>query len=188
MHLITRGLRGAHIQMGWVVCKSCRDVVHADACRPDLKQLQHTTSTQPAQHGCSMLPPPTMICPRARELLPADQRITCCAAVWPDAPAGMIGTRAGPILAASDRFEIVVTGRGGHAAMPHLAVDPVVCGAAVVMGLQPLVAREVGPTDAAVLSVTRFNTGGQVLMPRRGMHHFAVVLCGSNASSGALWQ
>ncbi|GBF99601.1 IAA-amino acid hydrolase-like [Raphidocelis subcapitata] len=81
--------------------------------------------------------------------------------VWPGpgAQAGTIATRPGPMMAASTRFAVTVAGRGGHAALPHLAADPVVAAAAVVTALQPLVSRETSPVGAAVVSVTRFNTG-----------------------------
>ncbi len=62
-------------------------------------------------------------------------------------------------MAAADRFFVNITGRGGHAALPHLTADPVVAAAAIVTSLQPLVSRETSPTDAAVVSVSRFNTG-----------------------------
>lgn len=62
-------------------------------------------------------------------------------------------------MAASDRFSFVVVGRGGHAAIPHLAIDPVVATSAIVLALQALVSRETSPTDSAVISVTRINTG-----------------------------
>ena len=79
--------------------------------------------------------------------------------LWPALPSGTLATRTGTILAASDRLRVLVTGRGGHAAMPHLAKDPVVAAAAILLALQPIVSRETSPTDAAVISVTRFNTG-----------------------------
>ncbi|KAK9815946.1 hypothetical protein WJX72_012465 [[Myrmecia] bisecta] len=79
--------------------------------------------------------------------------------VWPDAPAGLVGTRAGTLMAASDKFIVEVQGRGGHGAMPHLTLDPVVAAATAVVALQPLVSRETSPTDSAVITVARFNTG-----------------------------
>ncbi|KAG1676809.1 hypothetical protein FOA52_010318 [Chlamydomonas sp. UWO 241] len=78
--------------------------------------------------------------------------------VWPSLPAGVIATRPGTIMAASDRFVITVHGRGGHGALPHLAVDPVVAAAAIVMALQSIVSRETSPTDGAVVTVSRFKT------------------------------
>ncbi|GAX76830.1 hypothetical protein CEUSTIGMA_g4276.t1 [Chlamydomonas eustigma] len=79
--------------------------------------------------------------------------------VWPSLPSGTVSTRVGTIMAASDRFSFVVQGRGGHGAMPHLAADPVVASSAIVMTLQSLVSRETSPTDGAVVTVSRFNTG-----------------------------
>ena len=65
-------------------------------------------------------------------------------------------------MAATDTFEVRISGRGGHGAMPHLSADPVVAAAAVVSALQPLVSRETSPTDGAVVTVARFNTGGRL--------------------------
>jgi amidohydrolase len=74
-------------------------------------------------------------------------------------PTGTIGLRAGPAMAAADRFELVVQGSGGHAAMPHETVDPVVAAAQVVLALQTLVSRETDPVDQAVVSVTSVSGG-----------------------------
>jgi IAA-amino acid hydrolase len=79
--------------------------------------------------------------------------------VWPSLPSGTVSTRAGVIMAASDRFSFVVQGKGGHGAMPHLAADPVVAASAIVLALQSLVSRETSPTDGAVVTVSRLNTG-----------------------------
>ncbi|MRR50841.1 MAG: amidohydrolase [Rhodocyclaceae bacterium] len=78
---------------------------------------------------------------------------------WPGMPAGSFGVMEGPVMAGADRFEISITGRGGHAAMPHQAVDVVVAGSALVQALQSLVSRNTDPQDAAVVSVTRFHAG-----------------------------
>jgi hippurate hydrolase len=78
---------------------------------------------------------------------------------WPGLPAGSIGVTEGPVMAGADRFEITVTGRGGHAAMPHQAVDTIVAGSALVQALQSLVSRNIDPLEAAVVSVTRFHAG-----------------------------
>ena len=74
----------------------------------------------------------------------------------PGLPVGDFAVRPGPMLAASDMFTIVVTGRGGHAAQPHNTVDPVVAASAIVLALQSIVARSVDPLKAAVVSVTSF--------------------------------
>jgi len=78
---------------------------------------------------------------------------------WPSLPAGTIATRPGPIMAAADRFEITVNGAGGHAALPHLSSDTILCAAQIVTGLHTLVARRIDPHAAAVLSVTRIHGG-----------------------------
>ena len=78
---------------------------------------------------------------------------------WPDLPAGTIGMREGPIMAAADVFEITVTGSGGHAAMPQQTVDPVFVAAHILTALQGLVSRRIDPFDPAVLSVTQINAG-----------------------------
>ena len=79
--------------------------------------------------------------------------------VWPALPSGSIGGRAGVTMAAADFFELDIVGKGGHGAMPHLGVDPVVAAAAVVQSLQSLVSRETDPRDSAVLSVTMLHAG-----------------------------
>ena len=78
---------------------------------------------------------------------------------WPALPAGQIGVRPGPIMAATDTFDIRVRANGGHAAMPHLCTDPVVIAAQLVSAFQPLVSRETDPVDSAVLTVTQIKAG-----------------------------
>jgi hippurate hydrolase len=90
---------------------------------------------------------------------------------WPGIAAGSIAIVDGPVMAATDRFEIIIEGRGGHAAMPHQAIDTVVAGSALVQALQPLVSRETDPLEAAVVSVTRFHAGGDAdnILPQRAV-------------------
>ncbi len=78
---------------------------------------------------------------------------------WPGLPVGSFGVTEGPVMAGTDRFELVITGHGGHAAMPHQAVDVVLAGSALVQALQSLVSRNTDPLDSAVVSVTRFHAG-----------------------------
>ncbi len=78
---------------------------------------------------------------------------------WPGLPAGQFGLRPGPMMAGFNLFEIVVTGRGSHAAMPHQGTDPVVAGAALVQALQTLTSRNLSPLDSGVVSVTQFHAG-----------------------------
>jgi hippurate hydrolase len=78
----------------------------------------------------------------------------------PGLPAGHIATRVGGIMASEDNFVIRISGRGGHAARPHLGVDPLVIGAEIVLALQTIVARSVDPRSSAVVSCTEFQTDG----------------------------
>ena len=77
----------------------------------------------------------------------------------PGLAVGEFAMRVGGIMAATDEFTIDIEGHGGHAAMPHLAIDPVVVSAHVITGLQTLVSRTVDPIRSAVLSVTTVNAG-----------------------------
>ncbi|PUZ68974.1 hypothetical protein GQ55_2G071400 [Panicum hallii var. hallii] len=79
--------------------------------------------------------------------------------VDPSLPVGAVASRPGPFLAASGRFLVTITGKGGHAAAPHDAVDPIVAASSAIVSLQLLVAREIDPLQAAVVSVT-FMKGG----------------------------
>ncbi len=72
---------------------------------------------------------------------------------------GRFAIRPGPIMAATDEFSIEITGHGGHAAKPHVTVDPIVIGAQLVTALQAIVSRGVDPIESVVVSVTRFNAG-----------------------------
>jgi amidohydrolase len=78
---------------------------------------------------------------------------------WPDLPAGTAQTRAGPIMAAADKFEISLEGRGGHAAMPHQTPDAILAASHLVTQLNSIVSRRIPPTCSAVLSVTRIEGG-----------------------------
>ena len=78
----------------------------------------------------------------------------------PGLPEGHIATRKGGLMASEDNFVIRITGRGGHAARPHMAIDPLVIGAEIVLALQTLVARSVDPRQSAVVSCTEFITDG----------------------------
>lgn len=79
--------------------------------------------------------------------------------VMPSVPTGSVALRRGTIMAGALSFEITVRGRGGHAALPHLNVDPVVAAASLVGALQTLVSRETSPLGSAVLSVAMMHAG-----------------------------
>ena len=78
---------------------------------------------------------------------------------WPGLAVGQFAVAPGPMLASTNEFNIGVTGRGGHAAMPHLTVDPVLVAVQIVQGLQGIVTRTRNPIDSAVLSVTMIHAG-----------------------------
>lgn len=78
----------------------------------------------------------------------------------PGLPVGHIATRVGGIMASEDNFVIRITGRGGHAARPHMAIDPLVVAAEIILGLQTIVARSVDPSDPAVVSCTEIHSDG----------------------------
>jgi amidohydrolase len=79
--------------------------------------------------------------------------------LWNTLPVGTIGLMAGPVMASVDQFEITVVGKGGHAAMPQLTIDPVLVAAHVVTALQSLVSRRRDPFEEGVVSVTQLAAG-----------------------------
>ncbi len=79
--------------------------------------------------------------------------------VWPYLPMGAVGSRTGVFLAAAGVLEITVTGKGGHAAMPHTTLDPVMTAAKIICELQTIVSREIDPLEPAVISVTTIHGG-----------------------------
>jgi hippurate hydrolase len=90
------------------------------------------------------------------------QRFPCDAVYaihnWPGLAPGRIAVRAGPMMAATDEIKITVSGRGGHAALPHLAADPVVATAHIITALQSIASRNANPVDALVVSVCSMQT------------------------------
>lgn len=78
---------------------------------------------------------------------------------WPELPLGVIATRPGPLLAATDEFLITIEGIQGHAAYPHLAKDPIVGAAHVVTALQTLPSRSVSPLDSLIVTVGSLHAG-----------------------------
>ncbi len=77
---------------------------------------------------------------------------------WPGLPAGQMSVRPGPMMAATDEIKIKVSGRGGHAALPHFAVDPVVVTAHIITALQTVASRNANPLDALVVSLCSMQT------------------------------
>lgn len=79
--------------------------------------------------------------------------------VWPTLPTGVVASRAGPLMAAAEMFEIVITGKGGHAAMPHQTIDPIVASSSFISNLQSIVSRTISPLESGVVSVTQITSG-----------------------------
>lgn len=79
--------------------------------------------------------------------------------VWPGFPVGQLVSRAGTLMAAAVFVDMTVTGKGGHAAMPHLTVDPVATAAKIIVELQTLVSRELNPLEPGVISITMVQGG-----------------------------
>jgi amidohydrolase len=78
---------------------------------------------------------------------------------WPGLPAGQFAVRPGPMMACSDSFEIIVGGKGAHAAMPHLGNDPIVIAAQIVTAFQTIISRNAHPLESGVVTVTQFHAG-----------------------------
>jgi amidohydrolase len=83
---------------------------------------------------------------------------------WPALPPGTIAVRPGPMMAAADRIEIHIEGRGGHGAHPHMAVDPVLVAGHIITAAQSIVARNVSPVDTAVVSLCAMHAGNLAAM------------------------
>jgi amidohydrolase len=79
--------------------------------------------------------------------------------IWQGIPVGKVAALTGPCMAAVGRFQITVTGKGGHAAYPHRSVDPILVAAHIVTALQSIVARNVNPIDTAVVTVGQIQAG-----------------------------
>jgi len=78
---------------------------------------------------------------------------------YPGLPVGQFALRPGPLMAAADRITIEIEGRGGHAARPHVTIDTVLVGAQIINQIQSIVARNVDPLNAAVISICVFQAG-----------------------------
>lgn len=78
---------------------------------------------------------------------------------WPGAPVGHVVINPGPMMASLDTFEITLTGKGCHAAMPDKGADPIVAAAELILALQTIPSRRLSPLDSAVISVTQINAG-----------------------------
>jgi amidohydrolase len=110
---------------------------------------------QPAEEGPGGAKP--MIEAGVLENPKVDYSIGCH--VWPQLPEGTFGVRSGALMAAMDRFDIKIFGKGGHGAMPHLCVDALEVGTQVVNALQRIVSRQMDPMQPTVVTVGSFHAG-----------------------------
>lgn len=78
---------------------------------------------------------------------------------WPGMKVGQFAVRPGPMMASSNEFEVIITGKGGHAAQPQKSIDPVLVAVQIVQAWQTIISRNANPHDSAVLSVTQINAG-----------------------------
>lgn len=78
---------------------------------------------------------------------------------WPGLPAGHFAVHQKEVMAATNSFDVTIQGKGAHAAMPNLGVDPMVIAAQVIQAFQTIISRTVAPTDTAVISVTKMQAG-----------------------------
>ncbi len=110
---------------------------------------------QPAEEGPGGAKP--MIEQGVMENPTVDYAIGCH--LWPHIAEGTIGVKAGPLMAAMDRFDLRIIGKGGHGAMPHLCVDALEVGTQVVNALQRIVSRQMNPLQPSVVTVGGFHSG-----------------------------
>lgn len=85
-------------------------------------------------------------------------------------PFGMVVSRPGPILAASGFFEAVISGKGGHAALPQHTIDPILAASNIIVSLQHLISREADPLDSQVLFLSKDFSGLSLLQLLRSHH------------------
>ena len=78
---------------------------------------------------------------------------------WPGIAVGSFGVTPGPMMASSNEFEVIVSGKGGHAAQPHKGIDPVMVAVQIAQSWQTIISRNMNPNDAAVLSITQIHAG-----------------------------
>ena len=85
--------------------------------------------------------------------------VTLSLHVWNERPVGWVGLVPGPLMAGADVFDVTIEGKGGHGALPHTTVDPLIAAAQIVSALQTVVSRNVPPLETAVVSVCRLKAG-----------------------------
>ena len=78
---------------------------------------------------------------------------------WPELPLGSFAVNSGPMMAAVDEFDIIVKGKGGHAAIPQLSIDPIIIASAIISTIQTIISRSKNPVDKALISITKIQGG-----------------------------
>ena len=102
--------------------------------------------------------------------------------IMPNAPAGMLGSKAGPLLASSDELSITIRGRGGHASMPHDTIDPIPVACEIVTALQVFVTRRVNVFDPAVITIGKIEGGSTDNVIPESAHLLGTIRTVSEAS------
>ncbi len=110
---------------------------------------------QPAEEGPGGAKP--MIEEGVMESPKVDYALGCH--LWPGLAEGRVGVKAGPLMAAMDRFDLTIKGKGGHGAMPHLCIDALEIGTQIVNALQRIVSRHMNPLNPTVITVGEFKSG-----------------------------
>jgi amidohydrolase len=78
---------------------------------------------------------------------------------WPGIPVGQFGVTPGPMMASSNEFEVIISGKGAHAAQPHKGIDPIMVAVQIAQSWQTIITRNKSPIDAGVLSITQIHSG-----------------------------
>ena len=78
---------------------------------------------------------------------------------WPGAAAGGMSVKVGPMMASSNEFEVIVKGKGAHAAQPHMGIDPIMVAVQITQSWQTIISRNKSPIDSGVLSITQIHSG-----------------------------
>jgi hippurate hydrolase len=78
---------------------------------------------------------------------------------WPGAAAGSMGVKVGPMMASSNEFEVIIKGKGAHAAQPHMGIDPIMVAVQIAQSWQTIISRNKNPLEPGVLSITQIHSG-----------------------------
>jgi len=138
----------AHTAMGLGIAKLMAE--HRDAWSGTLKLIFQPG--EEGQHGAEIM---------IKEGVLEDPRpqVALALHVWNDTPYGKVLASAGPVMAGAESFRVIITGKGGHGALPHHTVDPVATAALMITNLQTIISRNVGALETAVVTVGSIQSG-----------------------------